>query len=70
MTALLISLALVAFYWVHDIRWTPAHGFWLRLRQTRPKVAVFLQEAEERGKYIAAWLAIGAGLDFAWRLLH
>jgi hypothetical protein len=70
MLSLTLSLLLVAFYWAQDINWPPAHGFWLRLRQRRPKTSVFLQELEECGKYIAAWLAIAAGLDYLFRLLN
>lgn len=63
---LLIAFALVGLYWLHDKGEFPAfRRFCLRHRRT----ALFLGWTERAACYLAAWLSIAAGLDFAFRLI-
>jgi hypothetical protein len=71
MMPLIISFILIALYWMHDIHWPPAYGFWLAVRVKTPKIACRLQSFEDLWTQILfPWLTLAAGLDYVWRLLH
>lgn len=62
MLALLASLILVSLYWLNDTRFAALH--------TRRNLARRLAHLEDKLLYVVGFLAVAAGFDFLFRVIH